>query len=295
MDKTIIGQVVLVIKKYHDMHMKLSLRQIYYQLVAHYNLDNTLSNYKQLSKHLVKARKDGLIEYDDIEDRTRNFTTTYLEDTIIVRSDVEGLVNYVKYHEEAYSDSTFQPHLHIISVEKQALEGFFKSIIKKYNTMLIINRGFNSLTQLHEIADYISHFKNLTGIYISYFGDYDPSGFEIERNFVKQLKEQLIEFGIDIEVKNERIALTEPQISQYKLPTAIPKATDSRTKNFQDNKAVELDSLDPDILKKMVNDEQTKYFDIDVYKALSKLNKRVDNRYQKYLKRRMNEEYGDEN
>jgi len=51
---------------------KLTLRQIYYRLVSKLVIKNTISQYKYLSRILEDARKDGLIPYKAIEDRTRD-------------------------------------------------------------------------------------------------------------------------------------------------------------------------------------------------------------------------------
>jgi hypothetical protein len=53
--------------------MKLTLRQIFYRLVAEHDYPNTKSKYTQLSTQLVKARKIGHIDESRIEDRSRQF------------------------------------------------------------------------------------------------------------------------------------------------------------------------------------------------------------------------------
>ena len=51
--------------------MQLTLRQIYYRLVAAGLMPNTRSNYNQLSSQLVTAREKGDIDEDRIADRSR--------------------------------------------------------------------------------------------------------------------------------------------------------------------------------------------------------------------------------
>ena len=53
--------------------MKLTLRQIFYRLVADHGYPNTKSKYTQLSTQLVKARQRGDIDESRIEDRSRQF------------------------------------------------------------------------------------------------------------------------------------------------------------------------------------------------------------------------------
>jgi len=68
--KDIISYVNKILSEYT---MRLTLRQVYYRLVANYKLPNTRSNYNCLSAQLVRAREDGDVDEDRIEDRTRGF------------------------------------------------------------------------------------------------------------------------------------------------------------------------------------------------------------------------------
>jgi len=49
----------------------LTLRQVYYQLVAGLDIENCEAEYKKLSRLLTKARLDNLISWDATEDRAR--------------------------------------------------------------------------------------------------------------------------------------------------------------------------------------------------------------------------------
>ena len=50
----------------------LTLRQVYYQLVATGEIDNNRNQYQRLSRVLSKARIDGLVSWKAIEDRVRS-------------------------------------------------------------------------------------------------------------------------------------------------------------------------------------------------------------------------------
>jgi len=65
--------VRLVNKILSEYTIKLTLRQIYYRLVADYGLPNKRASYNALSTQLVKAREHGHVNEDRIEDRTRTF------------------------------------------------------------------------------------------------------------------------------------------------------------------------------------------------------------------------------
>ena len=53
----------------------MSLRQLYYQFVSRDLLPNEAKSYKRLGKTVSDARNAGLIDWDSIEDRTRELVT----------------------------------------------------------------------------------------------------------------------------------------------------------------------------------------------------------------------------
>ncbi len=85
--------------------------------------------------------------------------------------------------------------------------------------------------------------------YIFYFGDYDPSGVDIYRNITEKLQE----FAPEATINFERRAVTPQQIRDWELPERPTKKTDSRAKDFGDL-SVELDAIEPDTLREMVED-----------------------------------------
>lgn len=67
-----IDQANAIIKEYVADGYDLTLRQLYYQLVARDLMPNKLSEYKRLSAIISDARLDGQIDWNYISDRTRN-------------------------------------------------------------------------------------------------------------------------------------------------------------------------------------------------------------------------------
>ena len=126
----ILMEVVSIIQQYGG--VKLTVRQIYYRLVAKQVLVNRLSSYQYLVKLLVSARKEGRIEYTDIEDRTR---TVHLppNDTIWMPGEkFNAYLNTIKRLDETYTLPRWygQPVRPIVIVEKQALQSVFHRPLK---------------------------------------------------------------------------------------------------------------------------------------------------------------------
>jgi hypothetical protein len=68
----LIEQVNAIIHEYQDMGYSLTLRQVYYQLVSRDVIPNNERSYKNLGNLISDGRMSGLIDWNAIEDRTRN-------------------------------------------------------------------------------------------------------------------------------------------------------------------------------------------------------------------------------
>lgn len=60
-----------ILDEYGAMGFQLSLRQLYYQLVARDYIENSLRSYKRIGSLISDARLAGLIDWEMIEDRNR--------------------------------------------------------------------------------------------------------------------------------------------------------------------------------------------------------------------------------
>ena len=259
--KEIIESVKELIRKHPD--MRFSLRQIYYRLVSTQLLSNTLSEYKYLSRVLVEARKKNMIQREIFEDRTRTFYTNQYR--IKKPADVfRSLLLDIELAADMYRLPRWlkQKTIPIIMLEKQALEGFFLPVCRSLEIYLIVNRGYNSFTQLNEFANALRNEKRELMLYV--FSDYDPTGLDIQRNFIEQMEELGIEFS-----SIERVALTQEQIYKYNLPYAPVKKSDARAKDWKGG-VVELDALDPDLLIDLIKESANEYFDNSIYQKTLK-------------------------
>ncbi len=116
-----------------------------------------------------------------------------------------------------------------------------------YDVPLMVARGYASLSFLHGAAEYISELDVPT--YIYHLGDFYPSGV----NAAAKIEQTLKELALNADIHFERVAVTETQIKLYDLPTRPTKTSDSRSKNFGDI-SVELDAIEPDVLRRMAED-----------------------------------------
>ncbi len=95
-----------------------------------------------------------------------------------------------------------------------------------------------------------------------YAGDLDPSGEDIDRDFIERTGcwSQVI-----------RIALSWEQVEEYQLPVAPGKDTDSRAARFIERHGqlmqVELDALEPGDLRALYQEAIDQYWDTSAYQA----------------------------
>jgi effector-binding domain-containing protein len=221
---------------------------------------------------LCDARKDGEIEYDDIEDRTREVHEAPYQDYWRPGAYFNGYYDYLKNLHNNYKMPKWwgQDNKVIVMVEKQALESVFQRITDDEGVDLVVCRGYPSLTLMHDIAVRVGEEmenRNLGAntLKIIYYGDFDPSGADIERHVGATLDEQ---FGIEFDI--ERIAITKAQIQQYNFPPAPAKVTDSRYEGFVEKTGVawqvELDAIEPNMLQTMIRASIRKYIDPEATK-----------------------------
>src|SRR5262245_24886630 len=66
-----VEQANAIIAEYRERGFALTVRQLFYQLVARQLIENTQPAYKRTGEIINDARLAGLIDWDAIEDRTR--------------------------------------------------------------------------------------------------------------------------------------------------------------------------------------------------------------------------------
>lgn len=98
--------------------------------------------------------------------------------------------------------------------------------------------------------------------------DVNPTSPTIPRDFVERVGDRdPVHFD-----RVERIALTAAQVTEYDLPPALGKTTDSRASQFVAKYGqlvqVELDALPPDVLQALFSDALSEFWDMSAYEAV---------------------------
>jgi hypothetical protein len=245
--------------------IRLTLRQVYYRLVSKNLIPNTKASYKGLSKQLVKARENGDVDDHRIEDRSikvqgqADYGYENLEDYI--QDQVENLKgSWGDFTRHQWRD---QPKMVLLALEKDALSRLFLDVAGGFRVQVYATRGYGSYTFVKDMAGDLSADKENV---VLYFGDYDPSGRDIERD----LRERLIRYFGSDNFTVVRIALKPEQIQQYNLPpmpedaeTLAKLQRDPRSKTYGLTYAVELDALEPPVLQDLIKQAVVAQIDAD--------------------------------
>lgn len=249
-----------IVAVYQRQRLRLTLRQLYYQLVSANDIVNTEKSYKNLGSLVSDARLAGLMDWDAIEDRVRVPRRPSEWD------DLEDLVKAALYSyrlprwadQETYCE---------LWVEKDALAGVLAPIATDFHVTMMVNRGYSSQSAMYESAGrYKAAMEAGKTLRLFYLGDHDPSG----EDMVRDIGARLEMFGVeDLEVT--KLALTMAQIKRYKPPPNPAKTTDSRAAGYiaeHGASSWEVDALPPNVLAKIIRDALEEVVDAEAMEAV---------------------------
>jgi hypothetical protein len=233
-----------IIEQYQDKGLRLTLRQLYYQLVTHNALPNIERSYKNLSTLVSDARLAGLMNWDAIEDRVRQPRR---------QSEFSNLEELIKVAIQSYRLPRWegQDYYCELWVEKDALAGVLAPLASEFHVTLMVNRGYSSQSAMFESAERFNEADGRMPI-LFYLGDHDPSG----EDMVRDIEDRLKMFGVvDIQVK--KVALTMEQVEYYNPLPNPAKKSDPRASayiNKHGGSSWEIDALPPEILSGLVRE-----------------------------------------
>lgn len=249
-NKARLTQINEILEEYVEDGYRLTLRQLYYQLVSRDFIPNKQDEYKKLMNILKKGRMAGIVDWDAIEDRVRRPILPYW---------VTGIPDAINDTIRQYRLNRMkgQPCNIEVWVEKDALSGVLSRVTNKYHIRLMVNRGYTSISALYDAQ------KRLTdGDVILYFGDHDHSGLDMLRD----IKDRMLEFNLGIDVVP--IALTMQQVRAFNPPPNPAKFEDPRSDWYireYGEVSWELDALPPKELIRLCEDAILERIDLDLY------------------------------
>ena len=229
-----------------------TLRQLFYRLVAAELLPNTTSAYKQLSSRTAEARREE--GFPALVDRTRS---------IHRGASFEGPQEARHWLESIYRrDRTEGQDVAIyLGVEKNGIVAQLESWFGGLGLPILALGGYSSQSYVAEIVEEVT--AEAREAILIYAGDFDPSGEDIQRDFLART-------GCFTEVV--RVALDAEQVTAYDLPAQPGKTGDSRAAGFVRRHGrlvqVELDALAPDVLRRLYWEAISDYWDSSTFEVV---------------------------
>ena len=278
-----LNQANEIIEDYQARGYGLTLRQLYYQLVARDLLPNKQKAYDRLGRILTKAREAGLVDWEAIEDRTRQRKglRTWDSPEQVVSEAIRN------YRIDKWEN---QKHRLFVWVEKEALAGVIKKVCNRNDVQVdyLSCRGYMSASTIWEEARLIKqHFDLFDQIpVVLHLADHDPSGIDMTRDNIDRIT--LYSELMPNDFIYKRIALNKDQVEQYKPPPNPAKITDSRAAEYIRNhgsNSWELDALDPDILIELIQNEISSFRDDDDWEIMVKREAKDKTRLRSMLNR----------
>jgi hypothetical protein len=231
-----------IIREYQTQGFTLTLRQLYYQFVSRDLLPNKQSEYKRLGSVINDARLAGLIDWDAIEDRTRNLKSEsfWSSPNEILESAAYGYRANIWESQDYYIE---------VWLEKEAVVGVIEPVCRRWRTPYFACRGYSSQSEQwragKRFAQMIRFGKR---VLVLHLGDHDPSGIDMSRDNDERLA-MFARYSMNLELK--RIALNMNQVEQYNPPPNPAKMTDIRFGGYAaayGDESWELDALSPVVI-----------------------------------------------
>jgi hypothetical protein len=236
--------------------------------VGAYGYPKTERAYNNLADKLVKARRAGMVSFDAIRDDSASIMDyMHFDDEEDFFAYVHRLGRNLELNKLA--DQRFDIRVYC---EAAGMMPQLHAALKPYSVPVYSCSGFDSLTFKHQLAQWFSKAYAWRGKVpvMLHLGDYDPDGESIYDvitedvvAFLERDSPHLIS-RYPRETLFKRVALTERQVGNYDLPTAPPKESSSRTKNWKGTETCQLEALASDQLRARVVGTVRDYLDDDV-------------------------------
>ncbi len=269
-----------IIEEYLRDGYVMTVRQLYYQLVARGVIENTERSYKNTTDLVNNARLAGLMDWSAIADRTRDFMRhqRWVSGQQILKASSSS------YHQDLWVNQECRV---FVIVEKEALAGVLEPICYRMDMPLLPARGYPSSTVLREfvLSDILPALSEEQDIVILHLGDHDPSGIDMTRDLEKRIA-MFTEYDVE-RVTLKRIALSMDQIEELKPPPNPAKSSDSRFAEYADlygTSSWELDALSPAFINELVATEAGRFVDEDKLLIVEKEIKEIKRKITKLAK-----------
>jgi hypothetical protein len=237
----------------------ITLRGLMYRVVSAGWLPSTdRQHYARLGRLITRLREAGVVPFSWIVDGVRSTDKP---------SSWSGLADYARAVRDCYRRNFWAglPHYVHFIVEKDAVAGTLSPVTREYDVALSPIRGYSSLSFAHSIASTWNEIEK--PIFCYFLGDFDASGFDLERDLREKLHRycnkslyydcvapQLDSFDSDA-IYFQRVAIVPADFDDFNLLPLAVKDSDRRARKFRQqhgDRCAELDAIPSSELRRRV-------------------------------------------
>lgn len=263
----------------------LTVRQVFYRMVATYDFPKKEEDYKRLIKIVAKARRASLVEGDNFipfdairDDRGQYRDPWEFDDQASYLEYLVAITRDFKLRQQAGQEQVLE-----MWCEAAGMVPIMVDIAHPYGLRVNSGGGYDSVTAKHKLASRVVDRweKEERRTVILHVGDFDPSGENLcdvlHEDVLHMVSQRCWDGGrVRADVfEIERVALTGQQVIDRQVITAPPKPTDARMAAFlrtnswvaeelgTDNITAQLEALTPDELRGLIEEAIEAHFDHD--------------------------------
>jgi hypothetical protein len=224
--------VVGILDEYRA-NLPLTVRQVFYRLVAVHDFPKDRNSYVRLGELLVNARRTTRPEFNIPFDSIRDDGTTVLwpvcyDDPDQFLTKIRGMAATYGLDRQAGQEAFIE-----LWVEAAGMVPQLSRVVNRYGVPVISSGGFDSVTLKHEAA--VRAAARTVPTRVLYVGDWDKAGRDMLANVTEDVP--LLEPGAD-RMTFTRVAVTPSQIETYDLPEKLAA----------DEVSVQAEALPPNVL-----------------------------------------------
>lgn len=240
--------------------LPLTLRQVFYRLVATQGYGKTEQAYARLGETINRARRAGLIPFSAIRDDGVHALLPLGFGT------AEDFLDWAREHADVLTKDRQEGQAQYLElwVEAAGMAPMAAKVARdEYGVPVYSSGGFDSTTAKYDAAQRM--LGREIGTTVLHIGDYDPSGVALFEAAAEDVSAMYADLDAEADMPEfVRLAVLEEHIEQYGLETAPPKKNDKRSA-FNDTRTVQAEAFAPDELQALVREAIEERFDLDLY------------------------------
>lgn len=223
-------------------YLPVTIRQVFYRLVSTIAFPKTEKSYDRLCETLNRARRSGLLSWDDFRDDgfSRVAPTSWESPSDWATTVLESAKTYRVDRQRG------QERRLVLWCEAAGMVPQLARVARDYSVPVFSSGGFDSVTAKHQVA---TDFASLGEATVLHLGDLDPSGVHMFGSLDEDVRSFLEGLGAGGKVDFVRLAVTAEQVDRLELPTSPAKESDRRSFSGE---TVQAEAIPPDELARIV-------------------------------------------